>query len=153
MCRKIRSTRSSTSSRTTRHSKPASGSRWKAGLASKKPTRKSATAWRTSRSNSLPAALSKKPAIWRVFLLPGDDSLLALLARARERIPLVQLVHIGIDPLTLPLQEALDRVGERRVRQPVRGARGHWQEAARHLVFALRAAFERADAFADAELQ
>ncbi|MNT51446.1 hypothetical protein D3C72_1884110 [compost metagenome] len=39
------------------------------------------------------------------------------------------------------------------MRQPVRGARGHRQEATRHLVLALRAAFERAQALGDAEFE
>ena len=70
-----------------------------------------------------------------------------------ERAVLVQFVQIGIDAAPFPLQEALHRVGKGRVRQSVGRPGLLRQEAARHLVFALGAAFEGGDALGDAELQ
>ncbi|MNC98962.1 hypothetical protein D3C83_170830 [compost metagenome] len=51
------------------------------------------------------------------------------------------------------LEEALDRVGELRVREPVCRQRFHREEAACELVFALGAALEHLDVLLDAEFQ
>lgn len=55
--------------------------------------------------------------------------------------------------LGLAFEKVCDRVGERRMREPVRGVRDGRQEAARELVLALRAAFERVESRFDAELE
>ena len=61
-----------------------------------------------------------------------------------KRTVLVQFIEVGIDAAPFALEEALHGVRKGRVRQPVGRPRLLRQEAARHLVFALRAAFEAA---------
>src|SRR6478672_1078014 len=80
-------------------------------------------------------------------------SLAARLARLPERIALVQFVHVGSNPAAFLLQETLHRIAEGRMRQPVGRPGLLRQEAARHLVFSLCAAFESGQAALDAEFQ
>jgi haloalkane dehalogenase len=61
---------------------------------------------------------------------------------ALERPAFVQLVEVVLDAGAFALEEVRHRTGELRVGQPVRRPGLHRQQAARHLVFALRAAFE-----------
>ena len=65
------------------------------------------------------------------------------LAPPAERF--VQVLQVVLDALALALQERLHRVGESRMRQPVRAGGLHRHQRARHLVLALRAAFEALD--------
>ena len=90
-----------------------------------------------------------KPAVTSSMPVP----LMTLLAAAPERIVFAQFVDVRMDMLGLTFEKTCDRVRERRVREPVRGVRDGRQEAARELVFALCAAFERIESGLDAEFE
>ena len=72
------------------------------------------------------------------------------LSAGLERPPFVQLVEVALDAGAFAREEIVDRARELRMREPVRRPGLHRQQAARHLVLALRAAFEAQVAVGDA---
>ena len=86
----------------------------------------------------------------RARLSRGDGAQALGLGAGLERPALVQLVEVALDAGAFARQEVLDRARELRMRQPVRRPGLHRQQAAHHLVLALRAAFEAPVAVGDA---
>src|SRR5690606_17486148 len=106
---------------------PASGSRSAAGAGRSKRRRKSRPASRATR----PPRSSP----------PSDSELAGGIPTGAEGCAFVELGEVAIDHGVLAPQEGIDRIGERRLRDPVAGARADRLESAGELVLALRAAF------------